>query len=399
MDRLLPLRSVAYAVVVPTLLYAVFVALLTIPYLQNHIIYLHSVTQTGTLDLNVPEQWGFLRNQVTPFHLRTPDGETLHAWHVLPLGLYQQHEDRLVQEPSSVPAPDVTQRLSFQLLRDDPEALLVLYFHGAGGTLGSGWRPPSYRGMSAAAPDKIHVVAIDYRGFGTSTGSPSEEGLLLDAQTLAAWARNEAGIPPSRIVLFGQSLGTAVCISLAQSLATTSEENEPVLFSGIVLVAPFADVATLTATYRVAKTVPLLGPVARFPWLLTWLNSYIKSKWPSKERLAEFLRACQRIPGDGPKYDVTMIHAQDDYDIPWVHSDMLYWYGVNATSPSPIALKAFEKEKADSRVELEEGGWAVESWSSSGVLREHITKYGLHDKIMSYPVVSRAILRAFGKYS
>ncbi|KAK8050822.1 alpha/beta-hydrolase [Apiospora phragmitis] len=357
----LPLKLVACAVAAPTLLYALFVALLTIPYLQNQVIYLHSVTQTGPLDLNVPEQWGFLRNQVTPFHLRTPDGETLHAWHVLPLGLYQQHEARLVQEEpaaSARAAPDVSQRLSFQLLRDDPEALLVLHFHGAGGTLGSGWRPPSYRAMSAAAPDKIHVVAIDYRGFGTSTGSPSEEGLLLDAQTLAAWAMNDAGIHPSRIVLFGQSLGTAVCISLAQTLAAaaamTGEEDKksPVLFAGIVLVAPFADVATLTATYRVAKTVPLLGPVAQFPGLLTWLNTYIQSKWPTKERLADFVRACQRIPGDGPKYDVTMIHAQDDYDIPWVHSDVLYWYGVNASSPSGMTLEELEREKVASRVEL-----------------------------------------------
>ncbi|KAK8087792.1 hypothetical protein PG997_002753 [Apiospora hydei] len=388
----LPLRSVACAVAAPTLLYALFLALLTIPYLQNQVIYLHRVNQTGSSDLNVPEHWGFLRNQVTPFHLRTPDGETLHAWHILPLGLYQQHEDRLVQEPASEVAPDITQRLSFQLLRDDPEALLVLYFHGAGGSLGSGWRPQSYRALSAGASDKIHVVAIDYRGWGISTGSPSEAGLLTDAQTLAAWAMNDAGIPA---LAHRPSLGTAVSISLAHSLATGAE-NDPVLFSGIVVVAPFADVATLTATYRVGKTIPILGPVARWPRLLTWLNTWIVSKWPSNARLAEFVRACQRIPGDGPKYDVTMIHAQDDYDIPWVHSDMLYWYGVNASSPAGITIGELEKEKVDSRVELGDGGWAVTSRSPSGVLREQIVKYGVHDRIMSYPVVSQAIVRAFG---
>lgn len=390
-----PLKSVAWAVAAPTLLYAAFIALLSVPYFQNHAIYLHGVVQTGTLDLNIPEHWGFSRNQVTPFNLRTPDGETLHAWHVLPLGLYQRHEERLVREPASALAPDITQRLGFQLLRDDPEALLVLYFHGAGGSMASGWRPQSYRAMSAAAPDKIHVVAIDYRGWGTSTGSPSEAGLLVDAQTLAAWAVNVAGIPPSRIVLFGQSLGTAVSISLAQSLAV--REVDPVLFSGIVVVAPFADVAMLTATYRVGQTIPILGPVARFPKVLEWLNKYIVSKWPTKERLADFVRACRRIPGEGPKYDVTLIHAQDDVDIPWVHSDMLYWYGVNASSPAAITREELEREKADTRVELGDGGWAVTSTSPAGVLREQIVKYGVHDRIMSYPVVSDAILRAFGR--
>ncbi len=51
------------------------------------------------------------------------------------------------------------------------------------------------------APDKIHTLAIDYRGFGSSTGSPSEEGLLNDAVALAEWAVDVAGIPPSRIVV------------------------------------------------------------------------------------------------------------------------------------------------------------------------------------------------------
>ena len=39
--------------------------------------------------------------------------------------------------------------------------------------------------MSAGAPDRIHTIAMDYRGFGSSTGVPSEEGLLMDALTLA----------------------------------------------------------------------------------------------------------------------------------------------------------------------------------------------------------------------
>lgn len=211
---------------------------------------------------------------MSPFTLTTPDQVTLHAWHILPLELYKKHEEELLSEPQGV-SSDITKRLSFRLLRDDPDALLVLYLHGAASTLGSGWRPPSYRVMSSGAPHRIDTVAFDYQGFGSSTGSPSVHGLLTDALTLADWAIRDAGIPPERIVVFGQSIGTAVGISLAYHLAT---RPDPILFVGLVLVAPFADVELLTATSRVAGTAPLLGPLPPFPRLLAFFNRFIVSK-------------------------------------------------------------------------------------------------------------------------
>ncbi|KAI1119870.1 Alpha/Beta hydrolase protein [Nemania abortiva] len=385
------LRSICYGLLASTGMYALFIGLLTIPVLQDQVIYLNRMTLTWFQDINIPEQWGFLRNQVTPFFLTTPDGESLHAWHILPLELYKQNQEALLAEPGGL-ALDVKERLSFKLMRDDPSSLLVLYFHGAAGTLGSGWRPPSYRAMSVGAPHRIHTLAIDYRGFGSSSGYPSEEGLLIDAITLAEWAMKEAGIPPSRIVIFAQSLGTAVSLSLIHHMAT---QTEPVLFSGIVLVAPFADVESLTATYRIAGTIPLLDPVAKFPRLLSWLNTLILTKWPSKTKLADFIRRCEDMDQEYPGYDVTIIHAEDDYDIPWSHSEQLFWHAVNASMPNNITFAELEKEKIASRVSSDTGGWAVERRTRRGVIREEIMKYGLHDRIMSYPVVSLAVMRAF----
>jgi abhydrolase domain-containing protein 12 len=103
-------------------------------------------------------------------------------------------------------------------------------------------------------------MAIDYRSFGSSSRWPSEDGLLTDAINLAEFAMNKARIPPSHIVIFGQSLGTAVSISLTYYMATRPRR---VLFSGMVLVAPFADVEPLTKTYRVAGVVPILDRSSR----------------------------------------------------------------------------------------------------------------------------------------
>lgn len=385
------LQYIVFALVASTVGYFLLICLLTVPFFQNQVIYLNSIAMTWFRDVNMPEQWGFMHNQVTPFTLQTPDGEALHAWHILPLNLHQRFESQLAAEPEGH-VSDIKTRLAFKLLRDDPESFLVLYFHGAAGTLGSGWRPQSYRALYASAPDKIHVVAIDYRGFGSSTGAPSEQGLLTDALALAEWAMKEAGIPPQRIVLFGQSLGTAVAISLVHHMAT---RPEPTLFSGMVLVAPFADVELLTATYRVAGTIPILDPVAYFPRLLAFLNTFILTKWPSKDKLAEFVRLCEGMPGDRPRYHITIIHAEDDYDIPWTHSETLFWHAVNASIPMGISYEELEEQKRKGRTVLGAGGWVVSRPTDGGLIREEITKYGLHDRIMSYPVVSSAILRAF----
>lgn len=385
-------QSTAYAVVGIVASYLAFVAILTVPFVQNQVIYLNKVTLTWFMDVNFPEQWGFLHNQVTPFHLATADGETLHAWHILPPGAWLEHSRDLIEEPAGL-APDITIRKSFQLLRDDPDALLVLYFHGAAGTLGSGYRPPSYKAIQAMESKKTHVVAIDYRGFGTSTGSPSEQGLLTDAITLAEWAMHEARIPPERIVLFGQSLGTAVTIALASHY---SKQPEPIHFSGTVLVAPFADVELLTATYRIAGKVPLLEPVAKFPRLLSLLNKFIRDKWPSKDRLAAFVKLHETsTPSERPEYWINILHGEDDFDIPWTHSEQLFWHAVNATEPAGITFEELEKEKSEARVDMGAGGWAVERRTARGMIREEILKHGLHDRIMGYPAVSLAVFRAF----
>ncbi|KAI0156553.1 alpha/beta-hydrolase [Xylariaceae sp. FL1272] len=385
------LRSALYGGLTTVSLYSTFLALLTLPLFQNQVIYLNAVTLTWFQDVNIPEQWGFLRNQVTPFTLETADGHSVHAWHILPLRLYREHEARLIHQ-SPGHAPDVTQTLGFRLLRDDPDALLVLYFHGAGGTLGSGWRPQSYRAMSALAPDKIHTVSVDYRGFGSSTGTPSEAGLLADASAVAEWAMNVAGIPPSRIVLFGQSLGTAVSVALALHYAT---QIEPVLFSGLVLVAPMANVQLLTATYTVAGVIPILGPVARFPKLLAWLNTFIRDKWRTDEKLACLVRAYEHFPVDALRYHITFVHAKDDYTIPWSHSDVNFWHAVNASTPAGVSIAHLEDIKAGSKLPLGPDSWSVEWKARRGHIREHIMQYGLHDRIMSYPVVSQAIMHAF----
>ena len=99
---------------------------------------------------------------------------------------------------------------------------VILYFHGNGGALK--YRVERFRKLIGAG---IGLVALEYRGYGGLAGSPSEPGLIADAD--AAYAFAVAHYPPQQIVLWGESLGTGVAVALAA--------EKPV--GRVILEAPF----------------------------------------------------------------------------------------------------------------------------------------------------------------
>jgi uncharacterized protein len=85
---------------------------------------------------------------------------------------------------------------------------VFLYFHGNGGSLR--WRDERFHDLIA---DGSGLVALSYRGYGGSTGNPTEKGLIEDAK--AAYAFSVAHYPAERLVLWGESLGSALALTLA----------------------------------------------------------------------------------------------------------------------------------------------------------------------------------------
>jgi len=59
------------------------------------------------------------------------------------------------------------------------------------------------------------VFLFDYRGFGHSEGTPTEDGIYLDARAARQWLAARTGIQPSDVVLVGRSLGGGVAVELA----------------------------------------------------------------------------------------------------------------------------------------------------------------------------------------
>ncbi|KAL8669468.1 MAG: hypothetical protein Q9168_005941 [Polycauliona sp. 1 TL-2023] len=344
-------------------LYITFVSILCIPWAQKHALYAHRVHTMWWQGLDKPEQFGFLKNQVQPLHITTPDGEVLFAWHVLPIAKYIDNEEHLVKE-QNISATQFTDSKGFDLLSKDPHSRLVVNFHGNAGTVAQGWRTDTYRSLSSGAPDKIHVLAVDYRGFGLSTGTPDEQGLITDGIATVQWAMNVAKIPPERIVLVGQSLGTAVAAAVAEHFARVSR----VEFAGVVLIAAFSDMPTLLLTYSIKGLIPILSPLRPYPKLQKFFSGFLRDKWNTSARITSLVQKSEKV-------NLHLIHSKDDFEILWKHSEALFYAAANATSAAGLSIKQMEAVKL--RQDLDEGG-SVETWNVDGQkkIAKQIVRYG-----------------------
>ena len=141
-------------------------------------------------------------------NLRTADGEMLAGWFI--------------------PSPEARGTL--------------LYLHGNGGNMGHRLDP-----IEVFHRLGLNVLIIDYRGYGDSSGKPTEDGTYQDA--LAAWnyLTQHKHQMPERIVLFGESLGGSIAAWLAA-------HNAP---AGLIIYASF------TSVPEMAREVYPLFPAAR----------------------------------------------------------------------------------------------------------------------------------------
>ena len=95
-----------------------------------------------------------------------------------------------------------------------PGGLVILYLHGNAGTLSD--RVERFR---LFRNEGYGVLVISWRGFGGSTGFPSEAGLILDGQGAISFLKDR-GIMPDRLVVFGESLGSGVAVQIGAHAQT-----------------------------------------------------------------------------------------------------------------------------------------------------------------------------------
>lgn len=91
------------------------------------------------------------------------------------------------------------------------EAPIVVHFHGNAENISH-----CLQFAQNLLTQGIEVFLVDYRGYGKSVGSPSEQGIYLDGDAAYRYLAEQEEYQPERIVLFGRSLGGAVAIEVAR---------------------------------------------------------------------------------------------------------------------------------------------------------------------------------------
>ncbi|MEJ2887132.1 alpha/beta hydrolase [Actinomycetospora aeridis] len=155
------------------------------------------------------------------------------------------------QDVTLTTADGLTLGAWFVPARGERREVTVLVANGNAGDRSA--RAPLAAALSARGLD---VLLFDYRGFGGNPGRPSEERLALDARAAQDHLVRERGVPPRRLLLLGESLGSAVVARLAA-------EN-PGSAAGMVLRSPFVDLPAVGE--RVYPFLPVRALLAdRFP--------------------------------------------------------------------------------------------------------------------------------------
>lgn len=163
----------------------------------------------------------------------------------------------------------------------DNKSRVILYFHGNAGDL-SGWQFVA----EDLLPSGMSVFIIDYRGYGKSTGTISENGLRYDADAAYDFLVNEKKIQRDSILIFGRSIGSGVAVDLAARKSS----------AGLILESAYTSLARLAN-----EKVPFFFP-----------SLYLRVRFDNLKKINQL-----NVP-------VLFIHGADDTLIPPLHTKALY---------------------------------------------------------------------------
>jgi uncharacterized protein len=158
---------------------------------------------------------------------------------------------------------------------------VLLFCHGNGGNISA--LLESARIFNRLGLD---LLVFDYRGYGESSGSPSEQGLYRDAEAAWNYLERVRGVPSQNIVVFGWSLGGSVA-------AWTSQAHRP---GALILEGAF------TSFQDAARD--------RVPGVFVTL--FIPDQYPTKRYVARV------------QCPILIIHSRDDEVIPFRHGEVLF---------------------------------------------------------------------------
>ncbi|XP_067847116.1 lysophosphatidylserine lipase ABHD12-like isoform X2 [Heptranchias perlo] len=226
----------------------------------------------------------YLLNHTVNLYLIPEEGITVGVWHTVP--------DKRWQE-----ARGKDQQWYEAALGDDNP--VIVYLHGNGGSRAEGHRVELVKMLSAHG---FHVLALDYRGWGDSTGEPSEAGITTDSLYLFEWTRARSRKSP--VCLWGHSLGSGVATNTARSL---HEKGSPA--DAVILESPFTSLREEVAYHPLAVYYKIFPA---FEWFFMDTLTENNIIFHNVENLKSI------------STPVLILHAEDDNIIPFELGKKLY---------------------------------------------------------------------------
>lgn len=179
------------------------------------------------------------------------------TFHPVRLNAHQRVQPPNGAEDVWFTAADATRLHGWYFPNDKLDAATIIYFHGNGGNISNvGWLGESL------AKREFGVLLFDYRGYGLSEGTAADEAdLYLDGEAAVSFLTREKRIAAERIVLYGQSLGTAI----ATETAVRQKGGALILESGFSSASSLAETA--------------------LPWLPRFLHVVGRNRFESARKL------------------------------------------------------------------------------------------------------------------
>ncbi|EPZ34798.1 alpha/beta-hydrolase [Rozella allomycis CSF55] len=332
---------------------------------QNLIIYMNWLNRLPfeTSNLSDPTQYGFSRNRVRNVKLFVDDEVSLGLWHIIPENLLIDREKR--SESSIIKMRTEINQEFLQYYDEDidkvyDEALaranhVFVYLHGNAQDRSAKHRVGTYNKILNHF-ENSHVIAFDYRGFGDSSGEPSEIGLVDDSVAVIEWVLKR--IPnASKIYILAHSLGSAVGAQAVRKL-----EQKYINIGGV---------AQLVMDYG---GFPLLRPFSSFIGFQSILKNMIHVKFNTEEIIGTL------------KCPILLIHGQVDAVIPAAQSKNLFMKILNTTD----VIKPSKYQE----YQYSEGSLFVSLSNQAQYLQlNHASHNDIHEHDITWKIIKNTILQ------
>ncbi|KAJ8014572.1 hypothetical protein DPEC_G00041640 [Dallia pectoralis] len=238
------------------------------PEIIKQIVYSHRVRVPFFIDHNQPAELSL--NHTVNMYLTSEQGISLGLWHTVPESQWKEAQGKALDW--------------YQWSLGDGSPI-VIYLHGNTNTRAASHRVGVVKILSALG---YHAFSFDYRGFGDSSGEPTEVGLTTDALYLYHWVKARSGNSP--VILWGHSLGTGVTTNTAAKLM-----EQGIVVDGVILEGAFAN----------ARRVGNIHPFSWYYWNFPGFEYFnplpeYKLAFPNDENLNKM-----RSP-------LLILHAEDD---------------------------------------------------------------------------------------